>query len=170
MSWDVHIMGYMPAPEPPEPAEDERMPSVMADGGRVRAVLAELLPGIAFEANGWGGWEGHGFSLGTSLRYADHDPVRGFNLFFRGDTEAASHLALAVADRLDALVFNSQTGGILTTASPNPPTEAWRVPPARILSPDVRTWRDPAEPEDEPKPGPEDEPEPEPEDAVPPGW
>ena len=99
MSWDVFIMRF--PPELGDIPEDWDPPS-LGSGRDVRAVLAQVLQGIAFSPGGWGDYEGPGFSVSTPVNEADAAPVAAVSLFIHGANEAAALAALAVADALQA--------------------------------------------------------------------
>ncbi|MEU9141040.1 hypothetical protein AB0D33_34695 [Streptomyces sp. NPDC048404] len=133
MSWDVFIMRFPPKAEAiDEIPQDWEAPSLGA-GCDVRAVLAEVLPGIEYSQNGWGDYEGPGVSISTPVNEADDAPVAGVSLFIHGDSEMAAHAALAVADALKARAFDTGSGDFLTADCAQSAFEAWRAYRDRVL-------------------------------------
>lgn len=112
--------------------EDWEPPSLGA-GQEVRAVLAEVLPGIEYSQGGWGDYEGPGFSISTPVNEADDAPVAGVSLFVHGDSEAAARSALAVADALKARAFDTGSGDFLTAGCAQSAFDAWRAYRDRVL-------------------------------------
>ncbi len=108
-------------------------PPSLGVGRDVRAVLAEVLPGIEYSQGGWGDYEGPGFSISTPVDEADDAPVAGVSLFIRGDSEAAGHAALAVADALKSRAFDTGSGDFLTADSAQSAFGAWRTYRDRVL-------------------------------------
>ncbi|WP_328843122.1 hypothetical protein [Streptomyces sp. NBC_00258] len=114
MSWDVFIMRFPPKAEAMDEIPEDWEPPSLGAGCDVRAVLAEVLPGIEYSQNGWGDYEGPGFSISTPVNEADDAPVAGVSLFIHGDSEVAAHAALAVADALKARAFDTGSGDFFT--------------------------------------------------------
>ncbi|MER5697317.1 hypothetical protein ACWDBO_39200 [Streptomyces mirabilis] len=133
MSWDVFIMRFPPDAVAVDEIADDWEPPSLGSGRDVRAVLAEVLPGIEYSESGWGDYEGLGFSISTPVNEADDAPVAGVSLFIHGDSEAAAHAALAVADALKARAFDTGSGEFLTADSTQSAFDAWRAYRDRVL-------------------------------------
>ncbi|WP_331743704.1 hypothetical protein OH809_44870 (plasmid) [Streptomyces sp. NBC_00873] len=105
----------------------ERLPPSLGTGREIRAVLTELLPGIKYTTSGWGDYEGPGFSISTPINEADDEPVHG-------DSDAAAHAALALADALNARAFETGSGEFLTAESAHSAFDTWRAYRDRVLA------------------------------------
>ncbi|WP_256340451.1 hypothetical protein [Streptomyces sp. 2231.1] len=92
-----------------------------------------MLAGIEYSPDGWGDYEGPGFSISTPLNEADDAPVTGVSLFIQGDSEPAAWAALAVADALKARAFDTGSGDFLTADSARAALDAWRAYRDRVL-------------------------------------
>ncbi|MFD7282331.1 hypothetical protein ACFV80_36235 [Streptomyces sp. NPDC059862] len=90
MSWDVFIMRFPPKTEAVDEIAGDWEPPSLGAGRAVRAVLAELLPGIEYSASGWDDYEGPGFSTSTPVNEPDDAPVVGPNWRSPGTTNAGS--------------------------------------------------------------------------------
>lgn len=106
---------------------DDWDPPSLGVGREVRGVLAEVPPSIEYSPNGWGDYEGPGFSISTPVNEADDAPVAGVSLFIHGGVEAATRAALAVADALKARAFETGSGNFLTADSARSALDAWRA-------------------------------------------
>ncbi|MCX5264935.1 hypothetical protein [Streptomyces sp. NBC_00199] len=133
MSWDVFIMRFPPAAGAVGEIADDWEPPSLGSGRDVRAVLAEVLPGIEYSESGWGDYEGPGFSISTPVDEADDAPVAGVSLFIHGGSTAAAHAALAIADALKARAFDTGSGNFLTADSAPSAFDAWRAYRDRVL-------------------------------------
>ncbi|MBC2876451.1 MULTISPECIES: hypothetical protein [Streptomyces] len=133
MSWDVFIMRFPPEAEAIDEIPEDWEPPSLGAGRDVRGVLADVLPGIEYSQNGWGDYEGPGFSISTPVNEADDAPVAGVSLFIHGDSEAAAHAALAVADALKARAFETGSGDFLTADCAQSAFDAWRAYRDRVL-------------------------------------
>jgi hypothetical protein len=132
VSWDVFIMKF-----PPEIASIDEIsggwdPPSLGTGSEVSAVLAAVLPGIEYSADGWGSYEGPGFSVTTPIDDQDDD-CDCVTLYVRGDGAGAAHAALAVADALGARAVDTGSGEFLTASSALAAFEAWRVYRDQVL-------------------------------------
>lgn len=112
---------------------DDWDPPSLGAGRDVRVALAEVLPGIEYSPGGWGDYEGPGFSISTPVSEADDASVAGVTLFIHGNSEAAAHAALAVADALKARAFDTGSGDFLTADSAQSAFDAWRAYRDRVL-------------------------------------
>lgn len=110
-------------------------PPSLGTGRHVRAVLAEVVPGIAFSESGWGDYEGPGFSIGTPVDEADDAPVSCVSLIVHGNGEAAAQAALAVADALEARAVDTGSGDFLTAESARSALDSWRAYRDRVVGP-----------------------------------
>ncbi|MEH0467567.1 hypothetical protein ACN6K4_003862 [Streptomyces hayashii] len=133
MSWDVFIMRFPPEAEAMDEIPEDWEPPSLGAGRDVRGVLADVLPGIEYSENGWGDYEAPGFSISTPVDEADDAPVAGVGLFIHGDSEAAAHAALAVADALKARAFDTGSGDFLTVDCAQSAFDAWRAYRDRVL-------------------------------------
>ncbi|MEW2122052.1 hypothetical protein AB0945_44530 [Streptomyces sp. NPDC005474] len=133
MSWDVFIMRFPPEARAMDEIAEDWDPPSLGRGRDIRTVLAEVLPGIEYSQSGWGDYEGPGFSISTPVNEADDAPVAGVSLFIHGDSEAAAHAALAVADELKARAFDTGSGDFLTSDSAQSAFSAWRAYRDRVL-------------------------------------
>ncbi|KRD03870.1 MULTISPECIES: hypothetical protein [unclassified Streptomyces] len=133
MSRDVFIMRFPPDAGAVDEIADDWEPPSLGSGRDVRAVLAEVLPGIEYSKSGWGDYEGPGFSISTPVDEADDAPVAGVSLFIHGGSEAAAHAALAIADALKARAFDTGSGDFLTADSARSAFDAWRAYRDRVL-------------------------------------
>ncbi|MEW1865489.1 hypothetical protein AB0399_34785 [Streptomyces sp. NPDC088194] len=133
MSWDVFIMQFPPEVGAIDEIPDDWDPPSLGTGRDVRGVLSKVLSGIEFSPNGWGDYEGPGFSISTPVNEADDAPVTGVSLFIHGDSEAAAPAALAVADALKARAFETGSGDFLTADSARSALDAWRAYRDRVL-------------------------------------
>jgi hypothetical protein len=134
MSWDVFIMRFPPEAESIDQTADDWNPPSLGTGREIRAVLAGLLPGIEYTTSGWGDFEGPGFSISSPVNEADDEPVSGVSLFIHGDSNAAAHAALALAEVLDARAFETGSGDFLTAESAHSAFDTWRTYRDRILA------------------------------------
>jgi hypothetical protein len=133
MSWDVYVYRFPPEAESPADIEAGWEPPVIGTGREVRAALTGVLPGITFGEDGWGEYEGPGFSLSTTATEADDTPVTGVGLIFHGGGEGAVRAALAVTDALGARAIETGSGGFLTDESGRSSFEAWQAYRDRVL-------------------------------------
>jgi hypothetical protein len=133
VSWDVFIMQFPPEAGAIDEIPDDWDPPSVGTGRDVRGVLSKVLPGIEFSPDGWGDYEGPGFSISTPVSEADDSPVTGVSLFIHGDSEAAAPAALAVADALKARAFETGSGDFLTADSARSALDAWRAYRDRVL-------------------------------------
>ncbi|MEU4199116.1 hypothetical protein AB0F64_04055 [Streptomyces sp. NPDC026294] len=133
MSWDVLIMRFPPEAKAIDEIPEDWEPPSLGTGRGVRAVLAEMLPGIEYSEIGWGDYEGPGFSISTPVSEADDAPVAGVSLFIHGGSEAAAHAAIAVADALKARAFDTGSGDFLTVGCAQSAFDAWRAYRDRAL-------------------------------------
>ena len=122
MSWDVFIMKFPPGITSIDEISGDWEPPSLGTGSAVSAVLTGLLPGIEYSEDGWGDYEGPGFSISTPVgdRDADCDCVA---LFVDGDTGGAARAALAVADALDARAVDTGSGQFLIADPAQPVAE-----------------------------------------------
>ncbi|MFE2038191.1 hypothetical protein ACFXBB_34140 [Streptomyces scopuliridis] len=127
MSRDVFIMRFPPEVAAVDEIDEDWEPPSLGAGRVVRAVLAEVLPGIEYSQSGWGDYEGPGFSISSPVNEADDAPVAGVSLFIHGDSEAAAHAALALADALKARAFDTGSGDFLTADTAQSAFDAWRA-------------------------------------------
>ncbi|MGW7552615.1 hypothetical protein [Streptomyces rimosus] len=134
MSWDVCIMRFPPGIASVEEISHDWNPPSLGTGREIRAALDACLPGIVYTEDGWGDYEGPGFSLSTPVKEADDAPVTGVGLFIHGDCETAAHATLAVADKLNARAVATGTEGFLTADSARSAFDAWRAYRDRIVS------------------------------------
>jgi hypothetical protein len=132
VSWDVFIMKFPPEITSIDEIPDDWDPPSLGTGSEVSAVLAGILPGIEYSEDGWGDYEGPGFSISTPIgdRDGDCDCVA---LFVHGDSGGAAHAALAVADALNARAVDTGSGEFLTADSARPAFEAWRAYRDQVL-------------------------------------
>ncbi|MYQ96769.1 hypothetical protein GTY20_38880 [Streptomyces sp. SID4946] len=133
MSWDVFIMRFPSEAGAIDEIPDDWDPPSLGTGRDVRGVLAKVLPDIEYAPNGWGDYEGPGFSISTPVNEADDVPVAGVSLFIHGDSEAAVPAALAVADALKARAFETGAGDFLAADSARSAWDAWRAYRDRVL-------------------------------------
>jgi hypothetical protein len=132
VSWDVFIMKFPQGITSIDEISGDWEPPSLGTGSAVSAVLTGLLPGIEFSEDGWGDYEGPGFSISTPVgdRDADCDCVA---LFVDGDSGEAARAVLAVADALDARAVDTGSGEVLTAESAQPAFEAWRAERDQLL-------------------------------------
>jgi hypothetical protein len=132
MSWDVSIMrvpdGFEEFAELPEDWEPPSLGSV----AEVREVLAEQLPGIAFDAFDWGQFEGPGFSIEVSMYPRSPEDVGRVALYIRGGGEADA-AALAVARALQARALDDGSGEWLTSESAEESFASWQAYRDRVI-------------------------------------
>ncbi|MFJ6088362.1 hypothetical protein ACIQI8_44125 [Streptomyces sp. NPDC092369] len=133
MSWDVFIMRFPPEAEVIDEIPESWEPPSLGTGRDVRGVLADVLPGIEYAQNGWGDYEGPGFSISTPVKDADEATVAGVSLFIHGDSEAAAPAALAVANALKARAFDTGSGDFLTADCAQSAFDTWRAYRDRVL-------------------------------------
>ncbi|MEU2825292.1 hypothetical protein ABZ763_24245 [Streptomyces bacillaris] len=133
MSWDVFIMQFPPEAGAIDEIPEDWDPPSLGTGRDVRGVLAKVLTGIEYSPNGWGDYEGPGFSISTPVNEADDAPVAGVSLLIHGDTEAAVPAALAVADALKARAFETGSGDFLAAESARSAWDAWCAYRDRVL-------------------------------------
>ncbi|PKW12447.1 hypothetical protein SAMN05428944_0292 [Streptomyces sp. 1222.5] len=133
MSWDVFIMRFPPEAGAIDEIPDDWDPPSLGTGRDVRGALANVRAGIEYSPDGWGDYEGPGFSISTPLNEADDAPVTGVGLFIQGDSEPAAWAALAVADALKARAFDTGSGDFLTADSARAALDAWRAYRDRVL-------------------------------------
>ena len=134
MSWDVFIMRFPPEAESIDQIADDWNPPSLGTGREIRAVLTALLAGIEYTTSGWGDYEGPGFSISTPINEADDESVSGVSLFIHGDSDAAAHAALALADALGARAFETGSGDFLTAESAHSAFDTWRAYRDRVLA------------------------------------
>ncbi|WP_234317810.1 hypothetical protein [Streptomyces rimosus] len=125
--------GFRPGSRRWRSADDWDPPS-LGTGREIRAALDACPPGIICTEDGWGDYEGPGFSLSTPVKEADDALVTGVGLVIHGGGEAAAHAALAVSDRLNARAVATGTDGFLTADSARSAFGAWRAYRDRIVS------------------------------------
>ncbi|MGQ4362201.1 hypothetical protein [Streptomyces sp. SAS_272] len=133
MSWDIFIMRFPSDAGAVDEIADGWEPPSLGSGRDVRAVLAEVLPGIDYSEGGWGDYEGPGFSISIPVNEADDAPVAGVGLFIHGSGGAAAHAALAFADALKARAFDTGSGDFLTADSAQSAFDGWRAYRDRVL-------------------------------------
>jgi hypothetical protein len=127
-------MRFPPEAESIDQIPDDWNPPSLGIRREIRALLTDLLPGIAYSAGGWGDYEGPGFSVSTPIGEADDEPAGGVSLFIHGDSSTAAHAALALADALDARAFETGSGDFLATESAHSACDAWHAYRDRVLA------------------------------------
>lgn len=133
MSWDVFIFR---APEGIEHIEDlpsDWKPPALGTVAEVRAILALQLPGIAFDSDGRGNYDGPGFHIGVPLPDHEEDLVETVTLFIHGGPGAAG-AALAVTEALEARAIETGSGDWLTAESAEGAFNSWRAYRDRVIS------------------------------------
>jgi hypothetical protein len=126
MSWDVDIMRVPREIEEFNDLPNDWAPPRLGSVAEVREVLAEQLPGITFEATGWGVFEGPGFSMEVSLHPSRSDDVETVALYIRGGGEAGA-AALAVARAFDARALDCGSCEWLTSESVDESFGTWQA-------------------------------------------
>ncbi|WP_026931759.1 hypothetical protein [Glycomyces tenuis] len=132
MSWDVTIMRAPREFEEFNDLPDDWEPPSLGSVAEVREVLAGQLPGITFDALGWGQFEGPGFSMEASLYPNSSDEVGTVSLYIRGGGEAGA-AALAVARAFEARALDSGSGEWLTSESADESFDSWQAYRDRVV-------------------------------------
>ncbi|MFI8515134.1 hypothetical protein ACIGHB_28805 [Streptomyces sp. NPDC085460] len=133
MSWNVFVMRCPPEVDAIDQMAADWEPPSLGTGRDVRAVLAEVLPGIEYSTSGWADWESAGFSLSTLVDEVDDAPVAGVSLIVHGHDATAAQAVLAIADALNARALDIGSGDFLTKDSARFSFASWRAYRDRIL-------------------------------------
>ncbi|THV42808.1 hypothetical protein [Glycomyces buryatensis] len=138
MSWDVYIMRVPQDVEEVEDIPGGWEPPSLGMVGEVREVLVEQLPGIVFDNDGRGEYDGPGFRIGIPLPGNDSEEVEMVALFVHGGGDAAG-AALAVTEALGARAIETGNGGWLTAETAAEAFNAWQTYRDRVVRGDEVT-------------------------------
>lgn len=107
-------------------------PPSLGSAGEVREVLSRQLPGIVFDADGRGSYDGPGFHMGVPLPATEFETTQMVTLFVHGGGDAPG-AALAVTEALGARAIETGSGGWLTAETAEESFNAWRIYRDRVV-------------------------------------
>lgn len=125
----------MRAPAETEHVEDlpsDWEPPTLGTASEIREVLAEQLPGILFDADGRGVYEGPGFHIGIPLPANSSEAIQMAALSIHGGGAAPS-AALAVTQALGARAIDTGSGDWLTAETAAESFNAWQAYRDRVV-------------------------------------